>query len=118
MKEFKDPNLAKIFKNYPKKMRNKLMFLRRLIFDTAAKTKTGKLANSKRLSNGENPPTSQNQKAEAPFESTGKNRIQRNTQCIFTVRRTWLKLLKLYFQINLNLKEIERLSLMKKIRFL
>ncbi len=38
MKAFKNSKVAEVFKNYPQEMRKKLMFLRQLIFDTAAKT--------------------------------------------------------------------------------
>jgi len=37
--KFKNSEVAAIFASYPKKFRDKLMFLRQLIFDTAAKTK-------------------------------------------------------------------------------
>ncbi len=36
--KFTNPEVASVFASYPKKFRNKLMFLRQLIFDTAAKT--------------------------------------------------------------------------------
>ncbi len=38
LKKIKDPDVAAIFKSYPINMREKLMFLRQLIFDTAAET--------------------------------------------------------------------------------
>ncbi|EMO82655.1 PF08818 domain protein [Leptospira kirschneri str. 200801774] len=42
--KFKDPNVAKVFKNYPNEVREKLLFLRKLIFDTADLTEgVGKL---------------------------------------------------------------------------
>jgi hypothetical protein len=37
--KFKDPEVADVFAHYPKKFHAKLMFLRQLIFDTAARTK-------------------------------------------------------------------------------
>ena len=36
--EFKNPEVAAIFAKYPEKIRTKLLLLRQLIFDTAAKT--------------------------------------------------------------------------------
>lgn len=39
MKPFKNKEVAAVFKKYPKKIRSRLMFLRQLIFDTAAETK-------------------------------------------------------------------------------
>jgi len=36
--KFKNPEVAAVFAAYPQKIRTKLMFLRKLIFDTAAKT--------------------------------------------------------------------------------
>ena len=36
--QFKNPEVAAIFANFPEKIRTKLLFLRQLIFDTAAKT--------------------------------------------------------------------------------
>ena len=36
--EFKNPEVAAVFDAYPKKIRTKLLFLRKLIFDTAAET--------------------------------------------------------------------------------
>lgn len=38
MKKFQNQKVAAVFKNYPKNIRPKLMFLRQLIFDTAATT--------------------------------------------------------------------------------
>jgi hypothetical protein len=38
-KNIKNPEVAAVFKSYPQKIRAKLMFLRQLIFDTAAATK-------------------------------------------------------------------------------
>ena len=38
-RKFKNSEVADVFASYPKKYRAKLMFLRQLIFDTAAKTK-------------------------------------------------------------------------------
>ncbi len=38
MKRFENPLVAAVFQRYPKTIRMKLMFLRRLIFDTAATT--------------------------------------------------------------------------------
>ena len=38
-KKFNNPEVAAVFSAYPIKFRTKLMFLRRLIFDTAARTK-------------------------------------------------------------------------------
>ena len=37
-KKIKNPEVAAVFKSYPKKIRTKLMFLRQLILDTAAET--------------------------------------------------------------------------------
>lgn len=37
-KRIKNPDVAAVFKSYPKNMREKLMYLRQLIFDTAAET--------------------------------------------------------------------------------
>jgi len=37
-KQFKDAKVAAVFENYPKKVRTRLMFLRKLIFDIAHKT--------------------------------------------------------------------------------
>jgi hypothetical protein len=39
MKRISDPHVARVFNRYPKKMKQKLMRLRELIFDVAAKTK-------------------------------------------------------------------------------
>ena len=39
MKRISDPHVARVFNRYPKKMKQKLMKLRELIFDVAAKTK-------------------------------------------------------------------------------
>jgi hypothetical protein len=39
MKRIYDPQVARVFNRYPKKMKQKLMKLRELIFDVAAKTK-------------------------------------------------------------------------------
>ena len=39
MKRISDPHVARVFNRYPKKMKQKLMKLRQLIFDVAAKTK-------------------------------------------------------------------------------
>jgi hypothetical protein len=39
MKRIYDPQVARVFNRYPKKMKRKLMKLRELIFDVAAKTK-------------------------------------------------------------------------------
>jgi hypothetical protein len=39
VKRIKNPDVAAVFKSYPKKIREKLMFLRKLILDTAAETK-------------------------------------------------------------------------------
>lgn len=38
MEKFKNPDAAEIFNNYPRNIRNKLIFLRQLVFDTAAET--------------------------------------------------------------------------------
>ena len=38
MEKFKNPGVAEIFQAYPKHMRNKLMFLRQLVFDVASET--------------------------------------------------------------------------------
>jgi hypothetical protein len=38
MKKIKNSEVAEVFKNYPKTMRNNLMFLRQLIVDTASET--------------------------------------------------------------------------------
>jgi len=38
MNVIKNPEVAEIFKNYPQTMREKLLFLRQLILDTASKT--------------------------------------------------------------------------------
>lgn len=44
MKTFQNPKVAEVFRNYPPDLRKKLMTLRQLIFDTAAKTEgVGKL---------------------------------------------------------------------------
>jgi hypothetical protein len=44
MKRISDPHVARVFNRYPKKMKQKLMKLRELIFDVAVKTKSvGKL---------------------------------------------------------------------------
>jgi Domain of unknown function (DU1801) len=44
MKRIYDPQVARVFNRYPKRMKQKLMKLRELIFDVAAKTKdVGKL---------------------------------------------------------------------------
>jgi len=37
-REFTDPRVAEIFREYPEKVRAKLLYLRELIYDTAAKT--------------------------------------------------------------------------------
>ena len=39
MKRISNPHVARVFNRYPKKMKQKLMRLRQLIFDVAAKTK-------------------------------------------------------------------------------
>ena len=39
MKRISDPKVARVFDRYPRKMKQKLMKLRQLIFDVAAKTK-------------------------------------------------------------------------------
>jgi hypothetical protein len=39
MKRISNPHVARVFNRYPKKMKQKLMRLRELIFDVAAKTK-------------------------------------------------------------------------------
>jgi len=39
LKKIKNPEVAAVFKSYPRNMREKLMFLRQLILDTAAVTK-------------------------------------------------------------------------------
>ena len=39
MKNIKNSEVAEIFEAYPKRMRNKLMFLRQLVFETASETK-------------------------------------------------------------------------------
>ena len=39
MKRISDPHVARVFNRYPRKMKQKLMKLRELIFDVAAKTK-------------------------------------------------------------------------------
>ena len=38
MREIKNPDVAAVFESYPEKIREKLMFLRQLIFETAAVT--------------------------------------------------------------------------------
>lgn len=38
MKALGNPEVAQVFKTYPKQIRKRLMFVRRLIFETAAKT--------------------------------------------------------------------------------
>lgn len=38
MKQIKNPDVAAVFANYPKQMRYKLMYLRQLVYETAAET--------------------------------------------------------------------------------
>lgn len=38
MRKFKNPDVAEIFDSYPRHIRKKLLFLRQLVFDTAAET--------------------------------------------------------------------------------
>lgn len=38
MRKFKNPDVAEIFDSYPRHIRKKMLFLRQLVFDTAAET--------------------------------------------------------------------------------